>query len=330
MGQPEQFSLKWGEFEETMSGGLRELRAAQQLEDVTLIVEGGELKAHRVVLASCSSFFRRILVSCSHQAPLLYLRGVPKLELASMLDFMYQGEVSIGQDRLAAFLAVAEDLQVKGLTNSDPKDTLKSPSPVKTNRRKMHFSPSGSCSTSGGKKARVASPLPPPLPPPLTPRPTEDSNDDSIVAEDPIAEEKSEPASNSKEGDGGLLSKQQLLVKAGESSRDGSDFSAGFGGGGDMTFSDYSDDPNSYDHGDQHDYGSSFTSFPFVTSEQEQVSNKDSAFRVKRFYSRKMQVRNRRQLILQFITANKGRLSDTYVCLICNKQVIVLTCTLLI
>ena len=101
-----------------MSGGLRELRAAQQLEDVTLVVEGGELKAHRVVLASCSPFFRRILVSCSHQAPLLYLRGVPKQELASMLDFMYQGEVSIGQDRLAAFLAVAEDLQVKGLTNS--------------------------------------------------------------------------------------------------------------------------------------------------------------------------------------------------------------------
>jgi len=302
MGQPEQFSLKWGEFEETMSGGLRELRAAQQLEDVTLIVEGGELKAHRVVLASCSSFFRRILVSCSHQAPLLYLRGVPKLELASMLDFMYQGEVSIGQDRLAAFLAVAEDLQVKGLTNSDPKDTLKSPSPVKTNRRKMHFSPSGSCSTSGGKKARVGSPLPPPLPPPLTPRPTEDSNEDSIVVEDPIIKVKSEPVSNSKEGDGGLLSKQQLLVKAGESSRDGSDFSAGFGGGGDMTFSDYSDDPSSYDHGDQHDYGSSFTPFPFVTSEQEQV-------------------RNRRQLILQFITANKGRLSDTYVCLICNKQV---------
>merc|ERR1711936_276777 len=57
MDQPEQFSLKWGEFEETMSGGLRELRAAQQLEDVTLVVEGGELKAHRVVLASCSPFF---------------------------------------------------------------------------------------------------------------------------------------------------------------------------------------------------------------------------------------------------------------------------------
>jgi len=288
-----------------MSGGLRELRAAQQLEDVTLVVEGGELKAHRVVLASCSPFFRRILVSCSHQAPLLYLRGVPKQELASMLDFMYQGEVSIGQDRLAAFLAVAEDLQVKGLTNSDPKDSQKSSSPAKTNRRKMHFSPSSSCSTSGfqggSKKARVASPLQnSSLPPPsLTSRPSDDLHEDSIVAEDPIAEVKSEPLSNPKDAE--VLLSKQLALKAGESSRDGSDFSGGFGGG-EMPYSDYQDDPSGFEHGDQPDFSSGFTSFPFVTSEQEQV-------------------RNRRQLILQFITANKGRLSDTYVCLICNKQV---------
>jgi len=223
-----------------------------------------------------------------------------------MLDFMYQGEVSIGQDRLAAFLAVAEDLQVKGLTNSDPKESQKSPSPAKTNRRKMHFSPSSSrsCSTSGlqgVKKARVASPLQGSPLPPLTSRPSDDLHEDSIVAEDPIAEVKAEPLSNPKEGES-LLSKQ-LMAKAGESSRDGSDYSgAGYGGGEMMPYGDYQDDPSSYDHSDHHDFSSSFSSFPFVTSEQEQV-------------------RNRRQLILQFITANKGRLSDTYVCLICNKQV---------
>ena len=144
----------------------------------------------------------------------------------------------------------------------------------------MHFSPSSSssCSTSGlqgvSKKARVASPLqgsPSLPPPPLTSRPSEDLNEDSIVAEDPIAEVKAEPLSNPKEGES-LLSKQ-LLVKAGESSRDGSDYSgAGFGGGEMMSYSDYQDDPSSYDQSDQPDFSSSFTSFPFVTSEQEQVS----------------------------------------------------------
>ena len=149
----------------------------------------------------------------------------------------------------------------------------------------MHFSPSSSssCSTSGlqqgaaSKKVRVASPLqasPSLPPPPLTSRPSDDLQEDSIVAEDPIAEVKAEPLSNNpKEGES-LLSKQ-LLVKAGESSRDGSDYSgggAGFGGGGEMMgYSDYQDDPSSYDQSDQHDFSSSFTSFPFVSSEQEQV-----------------------------------------------------------
>lgn len=142
----------------------------------------------------------------------------------------------------------------------------------------MHFSPSSSssCSTSGlqvgGKKARVASPLQgsPLPPPPLTSRPSDDLHEDSIVAEDPIAEVKAEPLSNPKEGES-LLSKQ-LVVKAGESSRDGSDYSgAGYGGGEMMPYGDYQDDPSSYDHSDHHDFSSSFSSFPFVTSEQEQV-----------------------------------------------------------
>ena len=36
-----------------------------------------------------------------------------------MLDFMYQGEVKVGQDELNSFLALAEDLCVKGLTQNN-------------------------------------------------------------------------------------------------------------------------------------------------------------------------------------------------------------------
>jgi len=38
--------------------------------------------------------------------------------MLSVLNFMYQGEVNITQDDLNSFLAVAEDLQVKGLTQN--------------------------------------------------------------------------------------------------------------------------------------------------------------------------------------------------------------------
>ena len=39
-------------------------------------------------------------------------------DLESFLDFMYYGEVNIAQENLNSFLSVAEELQVKGLTQS--------------------------------------------------------------------------------------------------------------------------------------------------------------------------------------------------------------------
>lgn len=38
------------------------------------------------------------------------------MDMRSLLDFMYRGEVSVDQDRLTAFLRVAESLRIKGLT----------------------------------------------------------------------------------------------------------------------------------------------------------------------------------------------------------------------
>ncbi len=35
-------------------------------------------------------------------------------DLESVLNFMYYGEVNVAQDELNSFLAVAEDLRVKG------------------------------------------------------------------------------------------------------------------------------------------------------------------------------------------------------------------------
>jgi len=77
-----------------------------------------QVDAHKLVLSACSPFFRSILRQNPHQHPLIYLKGVQLAELQAVLNFMYHGEVSVAQDDLNSFLAVAEDLQVKGLTQS--------------------------------------------------------------------------------------------------------------------------------------------------------------------------------------------------------------------
>jgi hypothetical protein len=61
-----------------------------------------------------SMLCRAVLRRNPHQHPLLYLKGVKYADLESVINFMYHGEVNVAQDDLNSFLAVAEELKVKG------------------------------------------------------------------------------------------------------------------------------------------------------------------------------------------------------------------------
>ena len=52
------------------------------------------------------------------EKPLLYLKGINKRELSAVLNFMYHGEVNVAEDSLNVFLAVAEELAIKGLATN--------------------------------------------------------------------------------------------------------------------------------------------------------------------------------------------------------------------
>jgi len=118
MSASEKFCLRWNDFESNISVAFRELREEKDFFDVTLSVGPGHqhIQAHKLVLSACSPFFRGVLRQNPHAHPLLYLKGVGFSELQSVLNFMYHGEVNVAQEELNTFLAVAEELQVKGLT----------------------------------------------------------------------------------------------------------------------------------------------------------------------------------------------------------------------
>lgn len=122
MSKPDNFCLKWNDFPEHLHSTFTGLVSSTPLfSDVTLACDDGkQLSAHRLVLAGSSSVLKIILtnMTASQLHPHLYLRGVSKVDLSALLTFMYQGEVSLPQDQLNSFLAVAEDLQVKGLVDA--------------------------------------------------------------------------------------------------------------------------------------------------------------------------------------------------------------------
>jgi len=115
----EKFCLRWNDFESNISSAFRELRDDKDFFDITLACEDEQIQAHKIILSACSPFFRNILRRNIHQHPLLYLKGVKYTDLQSVLNFMYHGEVNVAQEELNSFLAVAEDLRVKGLTQNN-------------------------------------------------------------------------------------------------------------------------------------------------------------------------------------------------------------------
>ena len=56
----ERFNLRWNEFEPTISGAMKDLRASEDFFDVTLACKGKQVQAHKVVLAASSSFFHTL------------------------------------------------------------------------------------------------------------------------------------------------------------------------------------------------------------------------------------------------------------------------------
>ncbi|XP_047358138.1 GDNF-inducible zinc finger protein 1-like [Vespa velutina] len=112
----EQFSLIWNSFSRNLSSSLYTLLIDEQLVDVTLIAEDKILRAHKLILSVCSTYFNRLFKENSYKHPIVILKDVNYHDLSAMLQFIYQGEVNIKQEDIGNFLKVAEILQIKGLT----------------------------------------------------------------------------------------------------------------------------------------------------------------------------------------------------------------------
>ena len=108
--------LHWDNFETNAPNTFRKLWNDQDFADVTLAtVDGEQIRAHKVILSSCSQLFRNIFLMNPHQNPLLYLKGIRNKELSLVIKFIYLGQCEVGQNELKDFLATGKDLEVRGL-----------------------------------------------------------------------------------------------------------------------------------------------------------------------------------------------------------------------
>merc|ERR1712096_111342 len=90
------FRLTCNDFENNVFKAFKDLLNEEEYLDVTLASDGDkQIKAHKIILSAFS----------------------PE-DLDHMMKFIYVGEVEVPQDGLQRFLEVAEDFQIKGLSNN--------------------------------------------------------------------------------------------------------------------------------------------------------------------------------------------------------------------
>ena len=110
-------SIKWDNFKTHVTQAFDSLRKDKDFFDVTLVSEDEvQVPAHRIILASCSPYMKKILKKNQNNTPfMLYLDGINSNDLLHVLDYIYLGEVKVPQKNLPSFIKVSKKLKLEGL-----------------------------------------------------------------------------------------------------------------------------------------------------------------------------------------------------------------------
>ncbi|XP_067613257.1 protein tramtrack, beta isoform isoform X2 [Eurosta solidaginis] len=114
----QQFCLRWHNHQTSLLSTLPVLLDQSHLTDVTISAEGRTLRAHRVVLSACSTFFLELfhtLDTTNH--PIVIIPGASFAAIVALLTFMYSGEVNVYEEQIPMLLNLAETLGIKGLAD---------------------------------------------------------------------------------------------------------------------------------------------------------------------------------------------------------------------
>ncbi|CAB3364358.1 Hypothetical predicted protein [Cloeon dipterum] len=111
------FRLKWDNHLQNLSCLFDALLEEQKFVDVTLCCDGGMLRAHKVILSSCSPFFDVLLREHPANNPIIVMNDVPVAEMKKVLEYMYKGELNVVQDEIESFVETATMLAVRGLSD---------------------------------------------------------------------------------------------------------------------------------------------------------------------------------------------------------------------
>ena len=98
------YCLKWNDFEENIRNSFKLFRSKGKRFDVTLASEDGhQIQAHKIILSAGSDFFRNIFSQCNQNNMLIYFKGISRVDLENVTNFLYNGEKLLSHQELNTF-----------------------------------------------------------------------------------------------------------------------------------------------------------------------------------------------------------------------------------
>ena len=111
----ERFSIKWDSFNDDVKRSFSQLRNEKKFSDVILVSDDHHLvSAHKVVLSTCSIYFNEILKQDLTGSVFFCLEGVDLNDLNNLLDYIYQGELTLPQGHIERFLLMVKRFKLDG------------------------------------------------------------------------------------------------------------------------------------------------------------------------------------------------------------------------
>lgn len=117
MASPQQFCLRWNNYQTNLTNVFDQLLQSESFVDVTLACDGHSVKAHKMVLSACSPYFQSLFFENPCQHPIVIMRDIKWPELKAAVEFMYKGEINVSQEQIGPLLKVAESLKIRGLAD---------------------------------------------------------------------------------------------------------------------------------------------------------------------------------------------------------------------
>lgn len=123
-GSPQQFCLRWNNYQSNLTNVFDQLLQSESFVDVTLACDGHSVKAHKMVLSACSPYFQALFFDNPCQHPIVILKDIKWPELKAVVEFMYKGEINVSQEQIGPLLKVAESLKIRGLADVNSEHDL--------------------------------------------------------------------------------------------------------------------------------------------------------------------------------------------------------------